>query len=739
MTASTPSLPPPTLPPASPICACRSIRSTSSCSTCSTAAPHVAELVGEVKKREGTPVVPSRSRGPGDQKMQQSNAGPLKSLHVAAIWREIMSACLALESPQRVAVLGPDGTFCEQAAVEYFGGAARPDLLRQLRRGLPRHRSRQRRSTAWCRCRELHRRRGHPLARPVPALARSTWSARSACWCATTCCARDNSLEGIEAVLAHPQALAQCQTWLTKHLPHAERRAVSSNAEGARLAAGNPAWAGHRQRARGHANSGCTSSRMRSRTMRTTAPASPSSACPRRWPCRQASGQRLHQPGGLGAQPARRRARHAGAAEAHGVSMTRFESRPARSGQWEYYFYIDLRATPRSPTWPPPSPNCASCARSTRCWAPTPSTRTERMRHVRTARPDRLRPDGRLLRAGAQARRLVKRVVGYSKSPSTTERARQLGVIDVAAPSALLAVSGADMCCSPCRCRATEATFKAIRHLVTQDMLVMDVGSTKGDVVEAARRVPARPLRLASCPPTRSPARKWPASSMPTPTLYAGRQVDPDADRGDPAPNVQRADAGLGGASAAKVLTMTPEAHDAAFAAVSHLPHLLAFALINAITASPQGTRLPGAGRPGLSRLHPHRRQRPRDVARHPAGQPRAGAAAIARSSSAACSHVKLMEDGRRARPWRTLIAQASRRARTGAWASQGTHAAATSARSWHRCSPPPSSTFRRWTAPPAPCACPAPRASPTACCCWRRCAAARPPCTTCWTPTTRA
>jgi chorismate mutase/prephenate dehydratase len=46
---------------------------------------------------------------------------------VAAIWREIMSACLALESPQRVAVLGPEGTFCEQAAIEFFGGAA--DLM----------------------------------------------------------------------------------------------------------------------------------------------------------------------------------------------------------------------------------------------------------------------------------------------------------------------------------------------------------------------------------------------------------------------------------------------------------------------------------------------------------------------------------------------------------------------------------------------------------------------------------
>ena len=52
-----------------------------------------------------------------------------------------------------------------------------------------------------------------------------------------------NDLDGIEVVLAHPQALMQCQDWLAQHLPLAERRTVSSNAEGARLAAENPAWA----------------------------------------------------------------------------------------------------------------------------------------------------------------------------------------------------------------------------------------------------------------------------------------------------------------------------------------------------------------------------------------------------------------------------------------------------------------------------------------------------------------
>src|SRR5674476_35430 len=83
---------------------------------------------------------------------------------------------------------------------------------------------------------------------------------------------------------------------------------------------------------------------------------------------------------------------------------------------------------------------------------------------------------------------LVKRVVGYSKSPSTTERARQMGVIDVEAPSALLAVAGADIVLLAVPVAATEATLKAIRHLVTDKMLIMDVGSTKLDVIQDARR-----------------------------------------------------------------------------------------------------------------------------------------------------------------------------------------------------------------------------------------------------------
>ena len=84
---------------------------------------------------------------------------------------------------------------------------------------------------------------------------------------------------------------------------------------------------------------------------------------------------------------------------------------------------------------------------------------------------------------------LVKRVVGYSKSPSTTEKARRMGVIDQSAESALLAVSGSDIVLMAVPVAASEATFRAIRHLIEPGVLLMDVGSTKRDVVDAARRV----------------------------------------------------------------------------------------------------------------------------------------------------------------------------------------------------------------------------------------------------------
>ncbi|MFT3666236.1 prephenate dehydrogenase [Piscinibacter sp.] len=193
---------------------------------------------------------------------------------------------------------------------------------------------------------------------------------------------------------------------------------------------------------------------------------------------------------------------------------------------------------------------------------------------------------------------LVKRVIGYSKSPSTTERARQLGVIDQAAESALLAVSGSDIVLIAVPVSATESTFKAIRHLVEPGVLFMDVGSTKRDVVDAARRVLKE--RVPSFVPAHPIAGKEVAGiAHADAALYSGRQVILTPLPQTTPELVQKA-TDCWAAIGAQVLRMTPENHDAAFAAVSHLPHLLAFSYFNSVAHQPAGRDFLSLAGPGF-------------------------------------------------------------------------------------------------------------------------------------------
>lgn len=193
---------------------------------------------------------------------------------------------------------------------------------------------------------------------------------------------------------------------------------------------------------------------------------------------------------------------------------------------------------------------------------------------------------------------LVKRVVGYSKSPSTTERARKLGVIDVAAESALLAVAGSDIVLLSVPVAATEATFKAIRHLVEPGVLVMDVGSTKRDVVDAARRV-LRERVGAFVPAHPIAGKELSGIQHADATLYAGRQVilTPLPQN---APELVQKATDVWSAIGTQVLKMSPENHDAAFAAVSHLPHLLAFAYFSGVVNQPLGKDFLSLAGPGF-------------------------------------------------------------------------------------------------------------------------------------------
>ena len=306
----------------------------------------VAEQVGHIKKQEGTPFLRPDRVAKVIEQIQQANTGPLKNEHVAAVWREIMSACLALESPVRVAYLGPAGTFSEQAALQFFGSsiehiacASIDEVFRATASGsagygvVP-----VENSTEGVVSRSLDLFLNSPLhiVGETSLLVRHNLLRLS------------NSMEDIEAVYAHPQALAQCQGWLTAHLPNAQRHAASSNAEGARLASTNPAWAGIASEqagrhfglhtpAHGIQDDAFNRTRFVVVCLPHTLPAPPASGKD----CISLVVSVTNRPGAVHdiLVPLKE----------YGVSMTRFESRPARSGQWEYYFYIDLQGHPSQP------------------------------------------------------------------------------------------------------------------------------------------------------------------------------------------------------------------------------------------------------------------------------------------------------------------------------------------------------------------------------------------------------
>jgi chorismate mutase/prephenate dehydratase len=303
----------------------------------------LANEVGEIKRAEGSPVFRPEREAQVIHGLQSANPGPLKNTSVGWVWREIMSACRALEAPQRVAFLGPKGTFSEQAALGFFGSsveaipcASIDEVFRATAAGsaqfgvVPVENSTE---GAVSRSLDLF------LQSPVHIVGETSLLIRH------NLLRQQNDLNGIEAVLAHPQALAQCQGWLNTHLPNAERRAVSSNAEGARLAASEPTWAAiASERAATEFGLHIAAHAIQDEAFNRTRFAV--ICLPQTLATPEASGQDCISL--VVSVPNRAGAVHdlLVPLKTHGVSMTRFESRPAKSGQWEYFFYIDLRGHP---------------------------------------------------------------------------------------------------------------------------------------------------------------------------------------------------------------------------------------------------------------------------------------------------------------------------------------------------------------------------------------------------------
>jgi prephenate dehydrogenase len=134
---------------------------------------------------------------------------------------------------------------------------------------------------------------------------------------------------------------------------------------------------------------------------------------------------------------------------------------------------------------------------------------------------------------------------------------------------------------------ATEATLKSIKHILTPNTLVMDVGSTKRNVVDAARRVLKDQVGIfiAAHPIA---GKELSGVEHADASLYTNKQVILTPIERTQTVQLNKATK-LWEALNCQVLKMSPEAHDSAYAAVSHLPHLIAFAFVNAITDQPNG------------------------------------------------------------------------------------------------------------------------------------------------------
>ena len=303
----------------------------------------LANEVGHIKRLDGSPVFRPEREAEVIRGLQARNPGPIQNAGLAHIWREVMSACRALEAAQRVAFLGPAGTFSEQATFQYFGSSIErvpcssiDEVFRAAASGsaefgvVP-----VENSTEGVISRSLDL----LLTTPLQIVGETSLLVRH------NLLRQSDSLVEIEAIYAHPQALAQCQGWLNTHLPDVERRTASSNAEGARLATTNPAWAGiASDRAASEfglhiaAHAIQDDAFNRTRFAVVCLPGQMPSPAATRHDCVSLIVSVPNRPGALHdlLVPLKK----------HGVSMTRFESRPARSGQWDYYFYLDIQGHP---------------------------------------------------------------------------------------------------------------------------------------------------------------------------------------------------------------------------------------------------------------------------------------------------------------------------------------------------------------------------------------------------------
>lgn len=295
----------------------------------------IAQEVGHVKNKVNAPIYRPDREAIVLRGIAERNPGPLDSKDLQTIYREIMSACRALEKRNVVAFLGPQGTFSEQAVYASFGSAVQTlscstidEVFMAVENGdaefgvVPIENSTE---GAINRTYDLMVRTSLTITSEVSIPIHHNLMTAS------------GNMHGIKQISAHAQALAQCQLWLNTHFPDIPKQAVSSNAEAARIAKEDPTIAA----IAGEIASRCYELQIVNEQIQDE---------PNNQTRFAVIGRKDTEPTGKDQTSLLVSVRNeAGSVykmlepfDKYGVSMTRLESRPTKGGKWEYYFFVDF-------------------------------------------------------------------------------------------------------------------------------------------------------------------------------------------------------------------------------------------------------------------------------------------------------------------------------------------------------------------------------------------------------------
>ena len=293
----------------------------------------IAQQVGKIKN--GTRVYRPEREAQVLRRVSALNKGPMPAAGLRRVYAEIMSACRALEDMMAVAYLGPQGTYSQEAAIRHFGGSIETrscstidDVFKQVETGatgygvVPIENSTE---GAIGRTLDLL------LTTPAKVCGEIMLPVRQCLM------SKAKNPAHIKKVYSHTQSLAQCQHWLARHLPGAERIAVVSNAEAALLAARDTQSAAIASKTAAELyklNLLARNIQDESRNTTRFLVLSREDAAPSGRDKTSLILSTRNVPGAIHDLLA--------PLAKNGVSMTRLESRPARTGVWEYVFYIDI-------------------------------------------------------------------------------------------------------------------------------------------------------------------------------------------------------------------------------------------------------------------------------------------------------------------------------------------------------------------------------------------------------------